>query len=547
MTITRTGGEALVHGLLAHGIDTIFGLPGIQTDHFYNAVYDVGDRMRLIHTRHEQGAAYMALGYALASGKTGVYVVVPGPGFLNATAALATAYAASAPLLCLTGQIHTDHIGREYGVLHETPDQLGVMRSLTKWARRVERPAEMLRLLATALSEMRSDRPRPVGLEVPMNALYGTADFDADPVPLAVRRPAVDSDAIEEAARILGKARNPLIFVGGGAIDASEQVRALAETLQAPVIASGSGRGILSSRHPFSYTYGAGRSLWEQADAVIAVGTRMTMPLMQWKRPANLTLIRVDIDPRELSRLRAPNLSLVADSRAALRALLPALARHNRHRPSRRDEMTALRERMDAVCDLVQPQMGFIRAIRDALPDDGIYVEELTQIGYASRVAMPVYEPRTYLTSSYQGTLGWGFATALGAKVAAPDRAVLSVSGDGGFLFGATEMATAMQHGINTVNVVFNDDAYGNVRRLQKQRYGGRLIASQLHNPDFVAFARSFGAEAARVGTPEALRDALVDAFAADKPVLIEVPVGEMPVPTWGMTAAWAPKEEEMI
>ena len=545
MTTTRTGGEALVHGLLAHGIDTIFGLPGIQNDHFYNAVYDVGDRMRLIHTRHEQGAAYMALGYALASGKTGVYVVVPGPGFLNASAALSTAYATNAPLLCLTGQIHTDHIGRGYGVLHEIPDQLGVMRSLTKWASRVETPAEVPGLLATALSEMRSDRPRPVGLEVPMNVLSAKADFGDSLLPLAVRRPAVDCDAIEEAARLLGKARNPLIFVGGGAIEASEQVRALAEALQAPVIASGSGRGILSSRHPLSYTHGAGPRLWEQADAAIAIGTRMTMPLMQWRQPDHLTLIRVDIDPRELSRLRAPDLSLVADSRDALRALLPALARLNRHRPSRRDEMSALREEMDAICDSVQPQMGFVRAIREALPDDGIYVEDLTQIGYASRVAMPVYKPRTYLTTNYQGTLGWGFTTALGAKVAAPDRAVLSVTGDGGFLFGATELATAMQHGINTVTVVFNDGAYGNVRRLQKQRYGGRLIASQLHNPDFVAFARSFGAEATRVCTPEALRDALIDAFAADKPVLIEVPVGEMPVPKWGMTAASAPKEKK--
>lgn len=151
MTTTRTGGEALVHGLLSHGIDTIFGLPGIQNDHFYNAVYDVGDRMGLIHTRHEQGAAYMALGYALASGKTGVFVVVPGPGFLNAAAALSTAYATNAPVLCLTGQIHTEHIGRGYGVLHEIPDQLGVMRSLTKWASRVESPAEVPRLLATAL------------------------------------------------------------------------------------------------------------------------------------------------------------------------------------------------------------------------------------------------------------------------------------------------------------------------------------------------------------------------------------------------------------
>ena len=161
MTTTRTGGEALVHALLSHGIDTIFGLPGVQNDYFYAAVYDARDRMRVIHTRHEQGAAYMALGYAQASGKTGVFVVVPGPGFLNATAALSTAYATNAPVLCLTGQLHSDHIGRGYGMLHEIPDQLGILRSLTKWARRADTPADLPRLLAEALSAMRSNRPRP--------------------------------------------------------------------------------------------------------------------------------------------------------------------------------------------------------------------------------------------------------------------------------------------------------------------------------------------------------------------------------------------------
>jgi len=234
MNTIRTGREALVQGLLSHGIDTIFALPGVHNDPFYNAVYDAGDQIRAIQTRHEQGAAYMALGYALASGKTGVYVVVPGPGFLNTTAALATAYATHAPVLCLAGQIHSDQIGRGYGMLHEIPDQLTVMRSLTKWARRAESPAELPQLLATALSEMRSGRPRPVGLETPINILAAKAEMSDGPIPLTVRWPEVDTDAIEEAARLMGAARTPVIFVGGGAIDAGEEVRALAEALQPP-------------------------------------------------------------------------------------------------------------------------------------------------------------------------------------------------------------------------------------------------------------------------------------------------------------------------
>ena len=224
MKSMKTGGEALVQGLLSHGIDTIFGLPGVQNDHFYNAVFDAGDQIRHIHSRHEQGAAYMALGYALASGKPGVYVVVPGPGFLNTTAALSTAYALNAPVLCLTGQIHSDQLGLGFGMLHEIPDQLGILRSLTKWARRVESPAELPRLLSLALSEMHSDRPRPVGLEVPMDVLAGNAEIDDCPVPLTVRRPVLDNCAIEEASQLLAKARNPIIFVGGGAKHAGNEV-----------------------------------------------------------------------------------------------------------------------------------------------------------------------------------------------------------------------------------------------------------------------------------------------------------------------------------
>ncbi len=543
MTTTRTGGEALVHGLLSHGIDTIFGLPGVQNDYFYTAVYDARDRMRVIHTRHEQGAAYMALGYALASGKTGVYVVVPGPGFLNTTAALSTAYATNAPVLCLTGQIRTDQIGRGFGMLHEIPDQLGILSSLTKWARRVESPQEVPGMLAAALGAMHSNRPRPVGLEVPLNVLSGKAKSDDNPVALELHRPEVDLDAVEQAARLLGEAQKPAIFVGGGAHDAAEEIRTLAETLQAPVIASASGRGIFSSLHPFSHSYGPGQRLWDEADAVISVGTRLSTPLMQWGKPDNLPLIRIDLDPQEIDRFGSPDVALVADCRDALQALLPALKRHNPVRSSRRIEMLALQDEMEAVYESVQPQMGFVRAIREALPDDGIYVEEITQIGYVSRIAMPVYQPRTYLTSNYQGTLGWGFPTALGAKVAAPDRPVLCVTGDGGFLFAANELATAVKHGINLVTVVFNDEAYGNVRRMQKERYGGRVIASELHNPDFVTYAESFGARGLRVHSPVELREALAGAFAANAPVLIEVPVGEMPAPWTKMSAPTAQKE----
>lgn len=530
---TVTGGEALVSALLSHGIDTIFGLPGVQNDYFYNAVYDARDRLRVIHSRHEQGAAYMALGYALAGNRVGVYNVVPGPGFLNTTAALATAYGCNAKVLCLTGQIHTDQIGRGYGMLHEIPDQMAVIRSLTKWAARIARPQEAPRLLASALSEMLSDRPRPVGLEIPLDVLSAKAEMTLTPLPLAVRRPALDADAVEQAAQLLGKAKRPFIFVGGGAQDASEEVCALAEALQAPVFATNNGRGILSSRHYLSHPLPVAHRFWAEADVVLAVGTRMVYPLLYWGMDDDLQMIRVDIDPEEHNRIHPPAVSLVADSREAVAALVNALGRHNSRRPSRKEEMTELKATVAAEQAQLQPQMAYISAIRDALPDDGIFVEELTQVGYVSRFALPVYQPRTFLSTGYQGTLGWGFSTALGAKVAQPKRPVLSISGDGGFLFGVQEMATAVQHGIVTVSVVFDDGAYGNVRRMQQQQYGNRVIASELRNPDFVKLAEAFGMLGLAAHSPDELRAAIEEGFAADVPTLIHAPVGEMPSP-WG-------------
>ncbi len=532
---TVTGGEAIVQSLINHGVDTIFGLPGVQNDYFFNAVHDAGDKLRVIHTRHEQGAAYMALGYALASDRVGVYSVVPGPGFLNTTAALSTAYGANAKVLCLTGQIHTDHIGRGYGMLHEIPDQVGIMRTLTKWADRIKRPQEAPRQIANAFNQLHSDRPRPVGLEVPPDVLSSKAEVDLSPIALTPRRPALDPDAIERAAKILGAAKQPLICVGGGAQDASEAVLALAEALQAPVMASYNGRGVISDHHYLSHGIPAGHRLWATADVVLAIGTRLQQPLMNWGVDDGLTLVRIDVDPEEMTRIHPADVGIVADADTALRALLPAVERHTHGRPSRTDELLALKAEIDDLfTERLAPQMEWLRALRAALPDDGLFVDELTQVGYVGRVALPVYHPRSYISTGYQGTLGWGVATALGVKVAQPNKPVLSISGDGGFLFCATELATAVQHKIGTVSVVFSDGAYGNVQRMQKQMYDNRVIATELRNPDFVKLAEAFGAQGIRAESPAALRGAIETGFATAGPTVIEVPVGEMPSP-WSL------------
>ena len=226
---------------------------------------------------------------------------------------------------------------------------------------------------------------------------------------------------------------------------------------------------------------------------------------------------------------------MLADAKLALAALANALGRHNRKRPSRKEELEGLKALLEKEYEHLSPQIDYIKAIRAELPDDGIFVGEATQIAYAARVAMPFYRPRTFITPGYQGTLGYGFTTALGAKVANPDKQVISVTGDGGFLFGASELATAVQHRISTVTLIFNNSAYGNVKREQVEKYGGRVIATDLHNPDFVKLAEAYGAQGLRVERPEALAPAIRRGFDYDGPTLIEIPVSDdMPSP-WNL------------
>ena len=356
-----------------------------------------------------------------------------------------------------------------------------------------------------------------------------TTEIDTSPV--TAESMSIDEDAIREAARKLGQAANPLIVVGGGALDASEEVRTLAELLQAPVVAFRNGRGILDNRHELSHTLPAGHVLWRDADVVLAIGTRLQPQQMAWGLDDQIEIVRVDIDPEEIDRIAKPAVSIVGDAAPVLGCLLDVLPAHNKARPSRKDEMLALKAEMAARVAKLEPQLSYISAIRAELPEDGIYVDELTQVGYVSRFTMPVYQPRTFLSTAYQGTLGWGFAAAIGAKLACPDKPVLSIAGDGGFMFNVQELSTAVRHHVPVVVVVFNDAAYGNVRRIQRDQYDGHTIASDLLNPDFVKLAESFGALGLKAESPEALRQALRQAFAANAPALIEVPCGEMPSP----------------
>jgi acetolactate synthase-1/2/3 large subunit len=523
--------EAIVGSLIAHGVKTVYALPGVHNDHLFDALFNASDHVGVVHTRHEQGAAYMALGAALATNRPSAYAVVPGPGLLNTSAALLTAYSMNAPVLGLIGQIPDADIGRGIGHLHEIRDQAGIIARLVDFSARVKTPAEAAPLVARAMASMFAGRRGPAVLECAID-MWGRPGAGPAQGPLPSPAPAIDDDAVAAAAKLLGAAKRPLIVCGGGAQDASPEVTALSALLQAPVLGYRRGRGVLDSRDPLSVTLPLGRELWGEADVVIGVGTRMYYPFQQWGVDDRLAVIRIDSDPEEPARVHKPAVALIGDAAPILRRLVDALPARNVKRPSRADEMRQRQAQWNVRFEKLAPQLSYLEAIRAELPEDGILVDEVTQMGFAARLAWPVYKPRTFLSPGYQDNLGWGFATALGVQHARPDVPVVAISGDGGFMFTANELATAVRHRIPLVAVVFNDGAFGNVRRIQTERYGNRLIACDLANPDFLKFAESFGANTERAKDPASLRAALRRGLARrDGPTIIDVPVGPMPSP----------------
>jgi acetolactate synthase-1/2/3 large subunit len=520
-----TGGEAIVQSLLAHGVDTMFAIPGVQTYALFDALQRAGPRIKVIGPRHEQTTAYMAFGYAKSTGKVGVYSVVPGPGVLNASAALCSAYGASAPILCVTGQVPAAFIGSGKGHLHELPDQLATLRTLTKWAARIEHPAEAPALVAEAFRQMGSGRPRPVALEMPWDVFGMQAPVG--PIESAVlAAPAEpDSDLIERAVRLLQDAANPMIMVGSGAQHAAREVTELAELIQAPVVPFRGGRGIVSDEHPLGFTCASGFKRWAQTDVLIGIGSRLELQWFRWPdQPANLKIINIDIDPTQTARVR-PDVAIVGDAQVAVAQLVAAAQRAGVRQVSRHDEFRTVKDGTLAEARKVRPHMEFLQAIRQVLPRDGFFVEEICQAGFTSYFGFPVYQPRTFVTCGHQGTLGFGFPTALGVKAGNPDKAVVSIAGDGGFMFGVQDLATAVQYGINVVSVVFDNNAYGNVLRDQQRLFGGREIGARLRNPDFVKLAESFGLAGRRVSTPDQLKRELAQALDRDAPALIQVAI----------------------
>ncbi len=521
----RTGGEALVDALIAHQVDTVFGLPGAQTYGLFDALHRAQPQVRTIGARHEQACSYMAFGYARSTGRPAVCTVVPGPGILNAGAGLLTAWGANQPVLCLTGQVPRAFLDQGRGHLHEMADQLGTVAGFSKWAARVEHPSLAPGLVAEAFRQMRQGRPGPAVLEMPWDVFTERAAVTPVAPYAGPLVPPPDTDVAARAAQLIAASRFPMIFVGGGAQGAGDCICELAELLDAPVVGFRSGRGILSDAHELGLNIAAAWRLWPQTDLAIGIGTRLEVPGWRWPwRPPGQKSIRLDVDPVEMRRAPA-DVALLADAEAGTRALLSALRRLPVQRGARRESIRAAKLAAEVDVQSVQPQVSYLRAIREVLPDTGLVTDEISQMGFTAWYGFPVYRPRTFISSGYQGTLGSGFPSALGVKVAHPDQPVVAICGDGGFLFAVQELATAVQYGISVVTLVFNNCAFGNVRRDQRERFGGRYLGADLQNPDFLKLADAFGVQAERVSSPQALRATLGRALDSGVPWLIEVPV----------------------
>ena len=559
--VKMSGGEALAGSLVREGVEVVFGVPGIQ---IYGIVAALRDEpgIRMISTRHEQATTFMADGYARASGRPGVALVVPGPGLYNAASGLSVAYSRSTPVLLIAGQIPRGAIGKNLGAVHEIADQPGAVRSVTKWRGMASRPREAPNAVFEAFRQMRTGRPRPVLIEMPPDAGVEREEVSLrDPARISRIVPGLQD--LQEAAQVIAKSRIPLIYAGGGVArsDAEDALVRLAEATNIPVITSSGGKGTIPDSHPLSYgscfsPRGERQEMnqlyevMQSADVVIGIGARFSLG-----NPAGeaATLVNINIDDTELTRVQANTLPLHGDARATIEALLPLLMEAGAgKRPSPVEAVKAARS-LIAYYDigLKEPQYPVLEAIRSGIPQDAFTVWDVTQFGYYARTHWQVNHPKTYIDSGYSFNLGYAFPTALGVKVARPDRPVVCMAGDGGFMFNASELATAVRYGINVVTVVFRNDSYGNVARDMDEAFGG-AYGTDLHNPDFVKFAESFGAIGMRADDPMQLKSLIPLALERQAPVIIDVPFGAMPIPRAPQFApfynlAWTQPQEGLI
>jgi thiamine pyrophosphate-dependent acetolactate synthase large subunit-like protein len=527
-----TGGDRVVDGLRAEGVRHVFGIPGYHNLAIYDALLRGGGLQHIL-ARHEAGAAFMADGYARAGGEPGVVLVTTGPGATNALTPLVEAYAGSVPVVLIASDIASDLVGRDLGALHEVPNQIDCFRPVARWAEALTEPRAIPGAIAGAFDLLRTGRPGPMVLSIPYDFLTARVEAPAVASGHGSRPPCHVAD-VEEAARLLRVARQPLVIAGGGVIaaGAERELRVLVRRLGAPVIATVAGRGALDERdtafHGVLSDRRACREPLTTADVILAVGTKFGHRSMEKLGVAlgpGQALIHLDLDPSVIDRLFKARVALVGDARDGLARL--AIALGDGPPASGWDRGRLAQVKADAGPRYTPAIAGLIATLRRALPEDAIVVNDQTGLTYWMEYKFPVYAPRTFLYPTGSASLGYAVPAAIGAKVARPDRAVIAVCGDGGFMYSVNELATAVKYRLPIVFLVLNDERFGAIRWLQELMFQ-RSGEADLSNPDFVALARAFGARGERVEL-ESLAPAIGRALAADGPTLIELRVAVDP------------------
>ncbi|WP_226702736.1 5-guanidino-2-oxopentanoate decarboxylase [Microbulbifer elongatus] len=524
-----TGGEALVKLLENYGVDTVFGIPGVHTLELYRGLPQTG--IRHVLTRHEQGAGFMADGYARVTGKPGVCFLITGPGLTNAATAIGQAYSDSVPMLVITSVNETHTLGKGRGCLHETKDQRAITAPLTAFSATARTPEDLPDLIARAFAVFNSQRPRPVHIEVAMDVLAAPVARDwTGEVAVSARRPAPCTEDIERAVALLAAARRPLIIAGGGAVEAAPELQALAEAAQVPLFTTVAGKGIVPAAHPLS----GGATLCTQAvwglvadaDLVLAIGTELADTDM-WRDtlPIIGDIVRIDIDSEKMNDLYPAALPIVADSRQATAMLLAAWGARSPNTDSdwlaRVEQLPALVRQGHAA--LQEQHQQVLDRIGKVLPEDALVATDMTQIAYTGNYVFPRSQPRRWLHPTGYGTLGYGLPAGIGAKIAAPEQPVLVIAGDGGFLYTVQELATAVEE-VDTalVVLVYNNASLGQIRDDMLER-NIEPVGVLPRNPDFIGLARAFGCQVYQPESLHALAGDLSRAFGYAGVSFIEV------------------------
>ena len=526
----HTGGEWVVEALAAEGVRYVFGIPGVHNLAIYDALLRQA-RITHVLARHEAGAAFMADGYARASGAPAVVVVTTGPGATNTLTPLVESYAGSIPVLVVMSDVASHLVGREVGALHEVPNQIECFRPVTRWAEALTEAAAIPTALHGAFHLLRTGRPGPIAISIPNDFLTAQVE-GASRTGGHGRRPPCHVSEIKEAAALLRGAARPLIIAGGGVIaaGAEAELQALARRLDSPVLTTVMGRGAISERDPLWHAVlpnrRASEAVIKAADVVLAVGCRFAHRstqglLLNLSFDPAQTLIHLDLDPTVIGTLFKPQLALVGDAKDGLARLCqdlgPGPAQSSWDHRWRSGLSGAASPRYTAEI------AGLIETLRRALPDDAIVVNDQTGINYWMEWRFPVLAPRTFLYPVGSATLGYGVPAAIGAKIARPERPVICVVGDGGFMYSVNELATAVKYRLPIVFLVMNDDRFGAIKWLQETLFEGRWGEADLTNPDFPGLARAFGAHGERVAGVAALGAAISRALAADGPTVLEL------------------------